>query len=253
VKAGLPDAVRRRFDPAGRYGLRVTLFLAALLLVAVPFGVLLEQVVHGGPLLRLDRGLANDVHEWVLHRGHGLVRTVLWVSVLGGPPFLTLLVALTAGYVLWRGRRRLAVFLVVTALGGSLVDTVVKNVVNRPRPNLPHPIAHAFGKSFPSGHAMSSTVVYGALLLVLLPAVPRARRPYAFAGTVLVVLAVAASRIALGVHYLTDVLAGIVLGLAWLAASAAAFRTWRVERGRPAAPVTEGVEPEAAAVLRAPA
>lgn len=244
-------AVRRRLDPAGRYGLRVTLFAVAVLLVAVPFGLLLEQVVHDGPLLRVDRGLADDVHAWVLHRGPGLVRAVLWVSVLGGPPFLTLLVTLTAGYVLWRGRRRLAVFLVVTALGGSLVDTVVKNVVNRPRPNLPHPIAHAFGKSFPSGHAMSSAVVYGALLLVLLPAVPRARRPYAFAGTVLVVLAIAASRIALGVHYLTDVLAGLVLGLAWLAASAAAFRAWRVEDGRPPAPVTAGLEPEAVPDLRA--
>ncbi|MDT4922681.1 MAG: hypothetical protein QOG01_394 [Pseudonocardiales bacterium] len=247
----IADSLRRRLDPAERYGLRVTLFAVAVLLVAVPFGLLLEQVVHHGPLLRVDRGVANDVHLWVLRRGPGLIRTVKALSVLGGPPFLTLLVVLAGGYALWRGRRRLAVFLVVTAAGGSVIDTVVKNVVNRPRPNLPHPIAHAFGKSFPSGHAMSSTVVYGALLLALLPAVPRPRRRLAIAAPVLLVLAIAASRIALGVHYLSDVLGGLVLGLAWLTASVAAFRIWRTDRGRPPAPVTEGVEPEAAADLRA--
>jgi undecaprenyl-diphosphatase len=251
VTARLPAAVRRRLDPEERYGLRATLFCAAVTLVAVPFGLLLDQVVRGGPLLRLDRGLANAWHQWALRQGSWLIRGVRSVSLLGGPPFLTLLVVLTAGYALWRGRRRLAAFLAVTAIGGSVIDTVVKNAVHRPRPNLPHPIAHAFGKSFPSGHAMSSTVVYGALLLVLLPALPRARRPYAFGGVVLLVLAVGASRLALGVHYLTDVLGGIVLGLAWLAASVAAFRIWRVERGRAPAPVTEGVEPEAARDLRA--
>ncbi|MDQ1713078.1 MAG: hypothetical protein QOE45_2528 [Frankiaceae bacterium] len=245
------DALRRRLDPEERYGLRVTLFVVAAALVAVPFGLLLEQVVHNGPLLATDRGLANDVHQWVLRRGPGLIRAVRLVSRLGGPPFLIVLVVLAGGYVLARGRRRLAVFLAVTAVGGSVIDTVVKNVVARPRPDLPHPIAHAFGKSFPSGHAMSSTVVYGALLLVLLPAVPRAWRAYAIAGTALLVLAIAASRLALGVHYLTDVLGGIVLGLGWLAASVAAFRIWRTERGRPPAPITEGVEPEAAVDLGA--
>jgi undecaprenyl-diphosphatase len=234
---------------AERYGLRVTLFAVAVLLVAVPFGLLLDQVVRHGPLLNVDRGVAEDVHVWVLRRGTGWIRAVRYVSVLGGPPFLTLLVTVTATYAALRHRARLAVFLVVTAAGGSLIDTVVKNVVNRPRPDLPHPIAHAVGKSFPSGHAMSSTVIYGALLLVLLPVVPRARRRHAIGGTVLLVLAIAASRVALGVHYLSDVLGGIVLGLAWLVASVAAFRIWRTESHRPAAPVTAGLEPEAAADL----
>jgi undecaprenyl-diphosphatase len=242
----LPDAVRRRFNPVERYGLRVTLFAISLVLVAVPFAALLLQVVSEGPMLRVDHGVADAVHQWVVARGQWFVDVVRIVSWLGRPPFLSLMAALAAVYVIRHNRIRLAIFLVTTAVVGGLVDTAVKVLVNRPRPEFENPIAHALGKSFPSGHAMSSTVVYGALLLVFLPAVPRGRRRYAIGATVLLVLAIAASRIALGVHFLSDVLGGLVLGLAWLAASVAAFRIWRDERGRPPAPVSAGVEPEAA-------
>jgi len=67
---------------------------------------------------------------------------------------------------------------------------------------------------------------------------------------VLLVGAIGFTRLALGVHYISDVLGGVVLGLAWLAASTAAFSTWRLERGRPAVDPMEGLEPEAAADLR---
>jgi undecaprenyl-diphosphatase len=249
VRAGLPGAVRRRFDPAERYGLRVTLFAIALVLVAVPFGLLVEQVVRAGPMLRVDKGVANAVHRWVVHRGPGFVDAVRYVSWLGRPPFLTAVAGAAALYVIRHGRYRLAAFLVTTTIVGGLVDTAVKVLVDRPRPHFADPVATAYGKSFPSGHAMSSTIVYGALLLVFLPVVPRRRRPLAIAATALLVLAIATSRIALGVHFLSDVLGGLVLGLAWLVASVAAFRVWATERGRPAAPVTAGVEPDAAADL----
>jgi membrane-associated phospholipid phosphatase len=245
VKALLPDSVRRRFDPAERYGLRLTLFAIALVLVGVPFGILVEQIVRKGPLLRVDTGVANATHQWVVHRGHWFVQLVLAVSWLGRPPFLTLMATIAAVYVWHSGRRRLAAFVVTTAVVGGLIDTAVKVLVNRPRPVLADPLAHAVGKSFPSGHAMSSTVVYGALLLVFLPVVPRRRRWLAVAATATLVLLIAASRIALGVHFLSDVLGGIVLGLAWLAASTAAFRVWRTERGRRPRPVLAGLEPEA--------
>jgi membrane-associated phospholipid phosphatase len=119
-------------------------------------------------------------------------------------------------------------------------------VVDRARPSLEDPVATAHGKSFPSGHAMSSTFVYGALLLVFLPVIGRRYRPLVIGGAVLLVLAIGFTRLALGVHYITDVVGGIVLGLAWLAASTAAFSIWRVERGDPPVDVAEGLEPEAA-------
>lgn len=239
------DVLRRRLDPDGRYGLRVTLFAVAFLLVAIPFGFLLDQVKRNGALLDLDTSAARNLHEWVRH-SDDLVRELKILTFFGAPLWFYIIVTPAVLWVWRRGHTRLAVFLVVTTLGGGLLDTIVKEVVGRPRPSLVEPVASAHGKSFPSGHAMSSTVAYGALLLVFLPAIGRRYRPVVFAGAVVLVVAIGFSRLALGVHYITDVVGGVVLGLAWLAASTAAFSTWRVERGEPPVEDTEGLEPEAA-------
>lgn len=244
--------IHPRLDPESRYGLRLTLFAAAVVLVAVPFGILLDQVVRNGPLLSVDRGLAVRFHGAV-HDHPNAVRALKAVTFLGGPPFLYVVGLLAGAYVLRRGRTRLAIYLAVTGIGGGLVDTAVKVLVNRPRPEFEQPIAHALGKSFPSGHAMSSTVLYGALVLIFLPALSRRGKIVATSSAAVLVLAIAASRLALGVHFLSDVVGGIVLGLAWLLASTAAFRIWRTDRGRAPAPISEGVEPEAGSVLSHPA
>ncbi|MGI8408226.1 MAG: phosphatase PAP2 family protein, partial [Actinomycetota bacterium] len=102
----------------------------------------------------------------------------------------------------------------------------------------------AFGKSGPSGHAMSSTVGYGTLLLAFMPLIPKKWRSRAVVGYVTLVLLIAASRLGLGVHYLSDVLGGIVLGAAWLSVSVATFRIWRREQRKPVPDILEGVEPE---------
>ena len=239
------EALRRRLDPDGRYGLRVTLFAVAFLLVAIPFGLLLDQVQRSGSLIRIDTSAARHLHDWIRH-SDDLVRELKILTFFGSPLWFYLIVTPAVLWVWRRGHTRLAVFLVVTTLGGGLLDTIVKEAVGRPRPSLVDPVASAHGKSFPSGHAMSSTVAYGSLLLVFLPAIGRRYRPVVFAGVVVLVLAIGFSRLALGVHYITDVVGGYVLGLAWLAASTAAFSTWRVERGRPPVDVAEGLEPEAA-------
>jgi len=237
--------IRRRLDPESRYGLRVTLFGLAFLLVAIPFGFLIEQIKNNGGLVRLDTSAARNLHDWVRHSPR-LVTGLKVLTFFGSPVWFYVIVAVAVAWVWRSGHRRLAVFLLVTVLGGGVLDTVVKEVVSRARPSLVDPVASAHGKSFPSGHAMSSTIAYGALLLVFLPAIARRYRPFAIGGAIVLVGAICFSRLALGVHFITDVVGGVVLGLAWLAASAAAFSTWRVERGRPPVQVTEGLEPEAA-------
>ena len=241
----LPSWVRRRTDPGARYGLRVTLFAIAVVLVGIPFGFLLQQVTASGPLVAIDTAAARSLHGHVV--GHPLVIDALKViSFLGGPIWFYLLVPAVTVFWLVRRRLRLALYLVVTSLVGGAIDTAVKMSVDRTRPVMDDPIATAHGKSFPSGHTMTSTYVYGAILLTLLPLLPRRWHVPAIGAYLGMILAVACSRLGLGVHFLSDVIGGFVLGLAWLAAATAAFSIWRVEEGKPAVEVTEGVEPEAA-------
>jgi undecaprenyl-diphosphatase len=173
-----------------------------------------------------------------------LVDVLKAITNLGKPVVLTVFVVLGLVYVWRRGNRRAFTFLLVTPLGGGIVDSLVKLAVDRPRPVVDHPVATALGKSFPSGHAMSSTVTYGALLLLFLPVVPRAWRRVAVIATIVLVLAIGASRVLLGVHFVSDVVGGWVLGLAWLIGAVAVFEIWREEEGGPPVqPLEEGVEP----------
>ena len=246
----LPGFVRKRLDPAERFGLRATLFAIAVTLVAVPFGLLLDQVVRHGDLVGLDTAAARNLHHLV--RGHPILIDLLKVlTFVGTPPWLFAVVAIAVIFLWRRGRRRLVAYLIVTSIAGGVIDSVVKIIVNRPRPNLENPIILAHGKSFPSGHAMSSTIVYGAILLAFIPAVPQARRRLLFLGYFFLVAMIGFSRLALGVHYLTDVVGGYVLGAAWLVASTAAFSIWRQERGRQPVKPLRGVEPEAKSDLKA--
>lgn len=249
MNAGLPARLQRRLDPEARFGLRLTLLAVALVLVAVPFSSLVFEVVAKGPVTRIDGSIADRLNRWV-HGRHGVVRLLEVVSWFGKPLWLAIVVTAGALFVYRRGRRRLAVFLAFTVIGGGLVDSGVKLAVNRPRPVVDHPVETAFGKSFPSGHAMSATVAYGALLLAFLPVLPRRYRPFAFAGGCVLVLGIGTSRLLLGVHFLSDVIGGYVLGLAWLAGSTAAFSVWRREEGKPPVDPVEGLEPEAATDLR---
>jgi membrane-associated phospholipid phosphatase len=104
--------------------------------------------------------------------------------------------------------------------------------------------------SFPSGHAQSAIVAWAVLLLVFLPALHGRWRALAVAVAAVMVLAIGFARVTLGVHFVSDVLAGYVLGAAWVAAMIAAFNAWRRDSGRPEAEPVYGLEPRHASRLR---
>jgi undecaprenyl-diphosphatase len=232
--------LRRRLDPEARYGLRFTLFAVGFLLVAVPFGALLVEVRREGPLTRLDTRVANRLYEWV-HDSPTVVRVLKAVTNLGSTWWLAILVVIAIIVLLRAGRRRTTVFLVSTSITTGLLIRVLKALVGRDRPSLLEPIATAAGKSFPSGHAMGATAVYGALLVAFAPRLSARGRRFAVLGYVVLVAAICFTRLALGVHYVTDVVAGFVLGCAWLALAVAAFRVWQYEEAVEAA--SEPVDP----------
>jgi undecaprenyl-diphosphatase len=235
--------------PAARFGLRAALALVAIALVAVPFSLLLLLVEdRWRPLLRVDDGARDDLHTYaVAHTG--FVHAMQAISAAGSAVVYYPLFAGLAAWLLWRRLPRLALFVVVTVVGSALLNGLVKLAVDRARPALPDPVARATGESFPSGHAQAAIVAAGVLLLVFLPALRGAWRPAAVALAVAFVLAVGFSRVALGVHYVSDVLAGYVLGAAWLAAMTALFMAWRQERGWRVHPPARGLEPEHAGRL----
>ena len=216
--------------------------LAGFLLVsAVGFGFgLLLLLVRGrwAPLTGFDQSVADGINGVV----QPFVGVLNGISRLGGRPFMFWLVVLTVLLLLIRRRTHLALYLVVTGLGALVLDPSLKTLVGRVRPIVETPVASAPGNSFPSGHALGSMVVYGALALVFLPAVPPRWRKLFLGVLGLTVLLIGFSRVALGVHFVSDVLGGWLLGIAWLGVTAYAFRAH--------SPLRAGLEPSAATDLR---
>src|SRR4051812_4732023 len=221
----------RRMDPDASGGLRVSLAALAAFLVLVPFALALVAVVDGwAPLHRMDVDVANRLNTQALEHP-GLVSFLKTVSNVFSPTNFQIIAVAAAVVLLVRKSPRLAVWLAATVVLSSTLDDLVKGAVGRARPTFPHPIERLTSFSFPSGHALGSVVGVGALLLVGLPLIPRAwRRPLVGLG-VGIVLLVGYARVGLGVHYVSDVVGGWLLGAAWLAAMTAAFRAWRRELG----------------------
>ncbi|MFI5839297.1 phosphatase PAP2 family protein [Catenuloplanes sp. NPDC051500] len=233
-----------------RFTERSVLGLLAVLAIGAAFGLLLLLVrAEWAPLHALDQDTAADLNA-VVSRHEPVAATLRAISELGNRLLMAGLVGVVAAVLLIRREHRLALYLVVTGVGALLLDPSLKALVGRLRPVVDSPVSSAPGASFPSGHALGTVVAYGAVLLVLLPALRPLRRRVAITVWVVLVVLVGFTRIALGVHFVSDVLGGWLLGLAWLGIIAHAFRLWQRDRGRPTPPVTDGLSPSAAADRR---
>jgi undecaprenyl-diphosphatase len=196
----------------------------------VAWAVLLVLVVTTwGPLHRLDVSLDDHLHRTALAHP-AQVDWWRWVSKVLHPDVERIAWAVAAVGLAAARRVRTALFAVIVMLGEALLDTAVKLAVGRNRPMFVHPVAAAVGKSFPSGHALGNVVAFG-LLVLIVP--PRFRIPALVGGTVAVLL-VSFSRLFLGVHYLSDVVAGWLLGIAWLLLADATFPRRRLSDRPPA-------------------
>lgn len=186
-------------------------------LAVLAFGAL-AGIVSAGAGSGLDAGVVR----WLAaRRTPWLAEAAGHVTVLGNS--LTLVViALVLGLVLVGLERRGEVALLVVATVGTLVlNPLLKELFDRARPDVAAAVLHApTGHAFPSGHAMNSAAVYTAIALAVLALDPPAAVRNAVVGTCLVVaVMVALSRVVLGVHYPSDVLAGAAAGWAWAAAA----------------------------------
>lgn len=154
------------------------------------------------------------------------------VTALGGMGLLTLLTVSVIGYLLLEHKVRIAVFVVIAVGGGILISSLLKTEFDRPRPDLVPHESYVYTKSFPSGHSMLSAVTYLTLAALLAHIQERRRIKYYLMGVaVLATVAVGVSRVYMGVHWPSDVLAGWAAGAAWALICWLVGR-WLQHRGR---------------------
>ena len=145
-----------------------------------------------------------------------LASAMMDLTALGGPTVIALAVLGIIGFMVLQGRYWTAFFIFLTAASGEVLGFVLKSVFFRPRPDIVPHLREAFSTSFPSGHAMQSAIIYLTLGTMLMRVSERRlTKIYCFTAAAVLTFLVGLSRVFLGVHYPTDVLAGWIVGLIW--------------------------------------
>ncbi len=195
--------------------------LAAFGLAALVLFIYLASQVLGGEVLWFDGPVRGAVHAWASPRLTYAMRGITW---LGSEAVLLPLAAILVWRLVAAGRKRAAVLLVVASAGGEILDQILKAIFRRPRPEAFFGYPDPIGFSFPSGHSVASCCFYGVTAAILASRIPsRAGKAAVWAAASSVVLAVGTSRVYLGVHYPSDVLAGYAAAVVWVAAVRAGY------------------------------
>ncbi|MCA9599779.1 MAG: phosphatase PAP2 family protein [Myxococcales bacterium] len=147
-------------------------------------------------------------------RSDGLTDVMQVITFLGNGWSLGVVAALVAGFEFFDRHRKVALFVVTASVGAGLLNALLKLLFARPRPDVALRLAAAGGYSFPSGHSMASAAIVTTLMLVVIARRPRLRALAIVVGSALIV-AIGISRVYLGVHYASDVIAGWALGASW--------------------------------------
>lgn len=202
--------------------------LAALGLLAVGAFLELTSELTEGDLDALDRAVLSRI---VLLRTRGLNAAALDVTALGSVTVLSLVVATAVLlFAIVRDVQSLAQ-LTIAALGGAACSNLLKRLVERERPAVVPSLVEVAGYSYPSGHALASASIYLTLAILAWRRLPRGPgRAVLVALALLVALAVGVSRAYIGVHYPSDVLAGLLLGSGWALLVSAVFSFARRRR-----------------------
>jgi undecaprenyl-diphosphatase len=220
---------RPRFRrPRDRQELSILVGAIVILALIWIFATLAGEVMEGD---------TRQFDEWVLGAlrepaDPGLLRGPKWLAsgaqdltALGSPTVLGLTVLVVTGYLFLHGLYRNGMFIFVASVGGWVLNWLLKAAFARSRPDIVPHLREVMSSSFPSGHALTSAAVYltlGALLMRI--AEGRLAKYYCIAIAMLLTFLVGSSRVFLGVHYPTDVVAGWLIGLSW------ALLCWVVER-----------------------
>ena len=213
----------------GQYlGLHLTVGLLAAAGGLWLFGGLAEDLLTGDPIVHFDRVLDAYLHA---RATPPLTTFFLIVTALGSIETIVLLGVVVAAFFAWRRRWLFLGSWLAAVAGSAVLNHLLKGLFERPRPYFEHPLLIETSYSFPSGHAMESFVVYGMLAyFVILTLRSWESRVAVVFGAALLVVLIGFSRMYLGVHYLSDVLAGYAAGGVWLSALITGVET--IRRGK---------------------
>jgi undecaprenyl-diphosphatase len=223
--------LRSRIDPATATGLALTVALVGIVVAGVVVGLFVWMIRRESGFVNVDRA----VERWAEAHATAFSDGVLeGLTHLGDTETIIAVGVAIAAYGLWRWRKpAVLVFVLSVVLGQVLISNTIKVVIDRARPEL-RPRADFTGTSFPSGHTTAAAATYLAVALVLaVGSSPRARA--ALAGAAIAIgVAVGCTRALLGVHWFSDVLAGLAIGWAWFGLCAVAVGGRLLRFGAPA-------------------
>ena len=236
IKHFLQDRFRREFSfvqarlsPVGLFELHLTIGTVFFVGAVWLFGGIAEDLITGDPLILVD----EFISEWF--RSHATPRFTVGmqlVSALASTAAISILFAIMSCILLWKRLWYSLIGLVLVVAGGMLLNVLLKDLFGRARPGWADPSMALSDPSFPSGHTMMATIIYGFMAVLLMARIASWQWRFLIAAmTILFVLLIALSRMYLGAHYLSDVLAAMAAGIAWVALCLTAVETLRRHRG----------------------
>ena len=223
------EFIVRRFQPGEYLGLHLTVGLVVSIAALWLFGGVTEDMIHHDPLTRFDVTLLEWFHTHTTRTGLEIFAAI---SLLGSPLAITALGVLISIVLAVRRSWLVLIGWVAALAGAGVLDILLKHIIQRPRPPYASAFLYNYSFSFPSGHAMGSLVAYGMLayLIVIFWTSRWQTRVAVVSATGLLILAIGVSRLYLGVHYFSDVIAGFAAGVLWLSACITGIEIVRRER-----------------------
>jgi membrane-associated phospholipid phosphatase len=198
----------------GYFGWHLVIGLFVFVAMTFVLAAISDEVTQGRPLTVMDAEFSSWLHA---NRTPARTNAMRYVTWLGSTVVASSITTVVGIYLLLSRRRYWFAALVLSVAGGAILNRLLKSAFQRARPQLDDPIFTFTGYSFPSGHTLTATVVYGCLAaLIVANTRNRSVRVITILSAGLLIALVAFSRIHLGAHYLTDVVAAIAEGLAWL-------------------------------------
>ncbi len=203
------DFIKARFDLKNVYGLRLTFILAVLIISAIYFVSIGNNYIHKELMFQFDIRVKN---LFFFLRDSEMIKLFTFITNFADPKMIIIAVSLFLGFLVVNKKKNYIIPFFVSIGFASVSDYIIKNIFERPRPDVGVYVEHGF--SFPSGHSTIVIAFYGFIAYFLIRNIEKIKNKIIIIFfTIILALIVGFSRIYLGAHYLSDVMGGLLLGL----------------------------------------